>query len=67
MPVRDKINQLNEHCWFTNMPRQKRWKGILVSFNLCWVHRILGIKRIKQVKVNFTFHIRENLSKQEIC
>lgn len=27
MPVRDKINQLNEHCWFTNIQRQKSWEG----------------------------------------
>lgn len=42
-------------------------KGVLVLFNLCWAHRIHRTKRIKQVKVNFTFHIRENLSKQGIC
>lgn len=67
MPLRDKINQPNEYCWFTNIAKAEELgrKGVLVLFNPWWVHRIHGTNRIKQVKI-LHFTLGKNLSKQEI-
>lgn len=64
---RDDINQPNEHSWFINTRKAEKQgvKEVVVLFNAWWMQRIHRTNTIKGV--NFTFHIRENLSKQEIC